>query len=773
MTTENYTAQIYNNQDLVINGMIYSSTRSGGNLTKMGPGNLTLRQPYYTGVTTITDGTLNLSGNTLYSKGVSMVAGSLENGTLTTDPGISSEIKASGGNLGVNLSGGMALTLDSVTNIVVRLSGTNDFNGLIKIGATNNQTLELAGVLALSPNASLSGSSSFGNTPTLSLMANGEYQADKYLDGNIIFNGANAGTSTLTFKNASGSTVSGGSKALTASNVSVIFDGSIDLAASQAIKKVTLNGNGNFTLNGEVFNSSNANSAGLVKANSGFLTLGAVNTYNGPTDIQSGTMIVQAKAALPTNSVVTVSNGATLTFLKSLGVINLSQLTLAGALEQNLVTIANSGAVSFFDGSTLKVNQMPTASSYTLVTGTSVTGTPTLNPAIQGYSLAVSGNSLLLQKDKIVPQITVTPDAGGYIYSGSGQGPGVFQVNKGGSAGAVTLSYVGSGATSYGPLPTPPTLPGTYAVTASLAADGDYAAASAQAAFTIYKATSTVSVTGLVNFTYNGTPQGPASNSKTGSTGAVTYSYKGSGSTSYAPSSTKPTAAGSYTVAATLVADGNYDSATSSDYPFTIAKASPTITQPPTASDITSGQTLLSSRLNGGTASVSGTFAFTNPSRIPAVGTSSQSVTFTPSDSANYDTATSSVSVKVNPAGSTYKTWLGSIPATDQNLLEYAFGADAPGHLDPSLKPTSTVNENGELVLTYYVRQGALNLSVVPQVAAVLVDRTTGWATTGISDRPVGSPAAVNGISVQKRQASVSTSVDHQFIQLKVSDTNP
>jgi hypothetical protein len=315
-------------------------------------------------------------------------------------------------------------------------------------------------------------------------------------------------------------------------------------------------------------------------------------------------------------------------------------------------------------------------------------------------------------------------------------------------------------------------------VTVSLAAAGDYAAARAQAAFTIYKATSTVFVTGLANFTYNGTPQGPAGNSKTGSTGAVTYSYKGAGSTSYGPSSTKPTAAGSYAVAATLVADGNYDSATSSDYPFTIAKATPTITQPPTASDITSGQTLLSSRLNGGTASVeaasvSGTFAFTTPSAIPAVGTSSQSVTFTPSDSANYDTATSSVSVKVNPAGSTYKTWLGSIPATDQNLLEYAFGADAPGHLDPSLKPTSTVNENGELVLTYYVRQGALNLSVVPQVAAVLVDRTTGWATAGIADRAVGSPAPVNGISVQKRQASVSTSVDHQFIQLKVSDTNP
>ena len=49
-------------------------------------------------------------------------------------------------------------------------------------------------------------------------------------------------------------------------------------------------------------------------------------------------------------------------------------------------------------GSSLTVNGTPSASSYTLVTGTSLTGIPTLSPSISGYELRVSGNNLLLEK---------------------------------------------------------------------------------------------------------------------------------------------------------------------------------------------------------------------------------------------------------------------------------------------------------------------------------------------------------------------------------------
>jgi hypothetical protein len=58
---------------------------------------------------------------------------------------------------------------------------------------------------------------------------------------------------------------------------------------------------------------------------------------------------------------------------------------------------------------------------------------------------------------------------------------------------------------------------------------------------------------------------------------------------------------------------------------------------------------LASSSLGGGLATVAGSFNWTTPSTIPTVGTSSQGVTFTPTDAANYNTATTSVSVMVNP----------------------------------------------------------------------------------------------------------------------------
>jgi hypothetical protein len=118
-----------------------------------------------------------------------------------------------------------------------------------------------------------------------------------------------------------------------------------------------------------------------------------------------------------------------------------------------------------------------------------------MSPAISGYSLSTSGNSLLLVKDKSAPTITVTPNAGGYVYSGSSQGPGTIQVSTGGSTGTVTLSYAGttSSGVTYGPSGTAPTLPGSYNVTATVAADSNYLQGiSPITAFTIEKADASV-----------------------------------------------------------------------------------------------------------------------------------------------------------------------------------------------------------------------------------------------------------------------------------------
>ena len=73
----------------------------------------------------------------------------------------------------------------------------------------------------------------------------------------------------------------------------------------------------------------------------------------------------------------------------------------------------------------------------------------------------------------------------------------------------------------------------------------------------------------------------------------------------------------------------------------------------PTASAITSGQTLASSTLTGGTATYNGVpWPARSPGprrrQFPPLGTDSESVTFTPTDTTDYNTVTVTVTVTVN-----------------------------------------------------------------------------------------------------------------------------
>ena len=165
-----------------------------------------------------------------------------------------------------------------------------------------------------------------------------------------------------------------------------------------------------------------------------------------------------------------------------------------------------------------------------------------------------------------------------YTYNASAQGPSTS--TKSGSTGVVTYSYSGTGTTTYSASAIAPTNAGTYQVVASVATDGNYNAASSSAyAFTINKAivskgNSTIVVSGLTIYTFNGLSQGPKSSTVNGSTGAVTYSYSGTGTTTYSASATAPTNIGNYQVIASVASDDNYNEANSVAYTFDINKAS-------------------------------------------------------------------------------------------------------------------------------------------------------------------------------------------------------
>jgi hypothetical protein len=121
--------------------------------------------------------------------------------------------------------------------------------------------------------------------------------------------------------------------------------------------------------------------------------------------------------------------------------------------------------------------------------------------------------------------------------------------------------------------------------------------------------------------------------------------------------------AGNYTV----VVSNSYGAVTSNIASLTVNKATPIITAP-TATPIAYGQTLAFSTLSGGVASVAGSFVWTTPSTLPSAGTVSQSVTFNPTDTANYNTATASVNVTVNEAlissGFSHTLYLGAGAST-------------------------------------------------------------------------------------------------------------
>jgi len=126
------------------------------------------------------------------------------------------------------------------------------------------------------------------------------------------------------------------------------------------------------------------------------------------------------------------------------------------------------------------------------------------------------------------------------------------------------------------------------------------------------------------------------------------------------------------------------------------------------------------------------------------------------------------LTVAVVAPGSTYNSWLGAALASDAAFWDYVYGATAPGQLPASLRPT-TVITGGNLVLTYYVRQNTFGLTVTAKKSLDLATGPSGWNIDGVTDVPVGGPTtAENGVSVQKRTASVAVSgANKKFLKLE------
>ncbi|HEY1802849.1 MAG TPA: glycoside hydrolase family 44 protein [Terracidiphilus sp.] len=173
------------------------------------------------------------------------------------------------------------------------------------------------------------------------------------------------------------------------------------------------------------------------------------------------------------------------------------------------------------------------------------------------------------------------------------------------------------------------------------------------------------------------------------------------------------------------------------------SKTTPTVTAWPTAGPLGYGQTLASSTLNGGTASVSGAFSWMTPTTAPGAGSQSESVTFTPTDTTDYNSVAGSVTVIVSKAMPGISSWpVASAITYGQTLASSTFSGGAtsvPGAFTWFF-PTTTPNVGSQSesltftptdVTDYIAVQGSVSVMVNPATPTVSAWPTANAITYG------------------------------------------
>ncbi|HEX4020256.1 MAG TPA: MBG domain-containing protein [Acidobacteriaceae bacterium] len=255
---------------------------------------------------------------------------------------------------------------------------------------------------------------------------------------------------------------------------------------------------------------------------------------------------------------------------------------------------------------------------------------------------------------------------------------------------------------------------------------------------------------------------------------------------------------GSDTVTATYAAQGNYGESSGTTGVTVTQPTVPTITWN-TPAAISYGTTLSATQLNA-TASVAGTFVYTPAAgTTPAVGNDTLSVTFTPTDTTNYTTATATVTLAVGkeaptitwntPLAISYGTILsatqldatasvagtfaytpvaGTILAAGNDTLSVTFTpTDTADYTTATTTTTLTVNKIPLTVVANSVSRayGVANPTLTGSVNGWLAqDQNNGnivvtYSTTATTSSPVGSypiTATVSGTAAGNYQTSIT-----------------
>ncbi len=294
-TNRNYTLTTATSSsiDVTTNTLTISgaSTVTTGALTKIGSGTLILSGANgYTGLTTVSIGTLRYGANNAISTGAVTVSGGtldlatftdsvgtvqLTSGSITSTTGVLTSTTAfdmQSGTVSAILAGGVGLT--KTTAGTVTLSGVNTYTGITTISAG---TLSMATI----GNGGVAGNLGAATNAAANLVLNG---------GTLQYTGANTSTDrNYTLNAGSTSTIDVTTNTLTISGASTVTTGA------------------------------------LTKTGAGTLTLSGANGYTGLTTVSDGTLQYGANNTLSSGA-VTVNGGtlAMLTFTDTVGAVTLS-----------------------------------------------------------------------------------------------------------------------------------------------------------------------------------------------------------------------------------------------------------------------------------------------------------------------------------------------------------------------------------------------------------------------------------------------------------------
>ena len=481
---------------------IAGAVTGGFGLTKAGTGTLTLGGANgYTGATTVSAGTLNLTGSVaadLALGGAGTLAG---NGTVTGTTTV-----ASGGTISPGIAGSGTLTMGGLTfgtaaadTVTVNFTtdGPGNINvtnagGLTANGNAGTVSLKLLTTLpTLGQHTIIDYSGAIGGTNGFSAFTLGPLPNPR-----IIATLQNDGPNTRIFLNVtavdaprwSGALSSEWSTALLGAPKNwnlVVNVGTTDFIAGDNVLFDDAAGNPAVLLNVEdvapasvVFDNSTAKNytlggsfkitgtTGLVKTKNGTVTISNTNSFTGPVSIATGTISVNAVADSAANSplgagnAVSLTSGGTLEFTGATGSTNrptsvgagggtvkvaaASTLTLAGA-----VTAA--GAFTLDNAGTATVSGAIGGAGGAIVTGA---GTTTLSGNV-ATNLAINAAGNTLVSGNITAAGTLTKaGAGTATLIGATNNPssttisaGILQIGDGTAAGSIGTAAITNNAT--------------------------------------------------------------------------------------------------------------------------------------------------------------------------------------------------------------------------------------------------------------------------------------------------------------------------------------